>query len=397
MEAAEKFARSSLDARRLQAALLLAQSELPVTPAELDTNPRLLNFLNGVVDLETGELSRHRRSDMITKLVHYNYNPEAKCLRWEAFLREIMGGGPGAGEGSGPGAGEGALKRADELVNFLQVGLGYSITGEVSEKAIFVAHGSGDNGKTTMLSVVRELVSEYAVTMGLDVLTARDESNNVAAARASLRGVRFAVSNETEEGQRFSAARLKRICQGPGGEIEACKKYENPIRFPESHKIWIDGNHKPELPASDVAVWSRLRLVPFTVTFPKDQQDPKLKATLLEEAEGILAWLVAGATRWYAKGLPKSKIIDAATGAWREELDRLAQYLAEYTERSDDKEAYLRNKVLYGAYKGWCEENGERWLSHIRFSRQMEAMEYRKGERDNEGNTWLGIRFTKPV
>jgi putative DNA primase/helicase len=388
-EDAEKFARGSLDARRLHAALLLAQPELPITPAELDTKPSLLNFKNGTVDLKSGKLYPHRRSDFITKMVRYHYKPKAKCERWLRFLNEIMGGGPDAGQE--------AKEHAAELVNFLQVALGYSITSEVREKVVFVAYGSGDNGKTTLLSVIRDLIREYAVTIGLDLLTTKDESNNAAAARADLRGVRLAVSNETEEGQRLSAARLKRICQGPGGEIEACKKYENPIRFPESHKIWIDGNHRPELPAGDVAVWNRLRLIPFEVTIPKEKQDHDLKAALLREAEGILAWLVAGAKRWYAEGLPESKIVTKATSAWQRELDRLAQYLAEYTERSTKPEAYLRNKVLYEAYKSWCEENGERSLAQMRFSHQMEAMKYIKGDRDKEGNTWLGIRFKQPV
>jgi putative DNA primase/helicase len=129
------------------------------------------------------------------------------------------------------------VARADELIGYLQLALGYSITGEASEKAVFVAHGSGDNGKTTLLSVVRDLIRDFAVTIGLDLLTAKDDSNNVAAARAKLLGTRLAISSETEEGQRLSAARLKRICQGPGGEIEACRKYENPITFQETHKL----------------------------------------------------------------------------------------------------------------------------------------------------------------
>jgi putative DNA primase/helicase len=212
----------------------------------------------------------------------------------------------------------------------------------------------------------------------------------VEAARAKLRGVRFVVCSETEEGQMLSAARLKRICQGQGGEIEACRKYENPITFPETHKLWIDANHRPELPASDAALWNRVRLIPFTVKIPKERQDRNLQAKLLQEGEGILAWLVEGAKQWYAEGLPESKIIGAATNAWQQELDRLAAYLDEYTEKAGDAE--LSNKVLYGAYESWCKRNGEEPLSQVRFTREMKAKHY-KAERKKEGNVWLGIRF----
>jgi putative DNA primase/helicase len=383
-EAAEKFARGSLNASRLQAMLLLAQPELPITPAELDRAPWLLNFTNGTVDLRAGRISPHRRSDWITKMVDFPYRPEATCLRWLAFLGRIMG--------SHPDASEAELKRADELIDFLQRALGYSITGETAEKVVCIAYGSGDNGKTTLLSEVRDLLPEYSVTIGLDLLTAKEDSNNVAAARAKLLGARLAISSETEEGQRLSAARLKRICQGPGGEIEACRKYENPITFPESHKLWIDANHKPELPTSDAAVWNRVRLIPFTVTIPKEEQEPQLKTMLHSEGEGILAWLVQGAKLWYAKRLPQSEVVNEATSAWREELDRLRAYLDEYTEKDDPKDGWLLNKNLFGAYKSWCENNGEHYLSQPKFSAQMEAMRYRKGRRE-QGMVWFGIRF----
>jgi putative DNA primase/helicase len=364
--------------------LLLAQPELPITPAELDCDPWLLNFTNGTVDLRTGELSPHRRSDWITKMVAFPYSPKADCPRWMAFLGRIMG--------SHPDASEAELKRTDELIDFLQLGLGYSITGETADKAVFVAYGSGDNGKTTLLSVVRDLLREYSVTVGLDLLTAMEESNNVSAARAKLLGARFVSSSETEEGQRLSAARLKRICQGPGGEVEACRKYENPISFPETHKLWIDANHKPELPANDAAVWNRVRLIPFTVTVPKAEQDRTLTTKLLAEGEGILRWLVEGAKRWYASGLPEPEAVKEATKAWREELDRLPVYLAEYTKKDESKDGWVLNKNIFEAYKAWCEGNGERYLSQPKFVAQMEALKYRK-DRQKEGMRWLGIRF----
>jgi putative DNA primase/helicase len=387
-EVAEKFARASLDARRLQAMLMLAQSELPVLASELDCAPDLMNFTNGTVNLRSGELSRHRRSDRITKMAAFPYRAGAICSRWRRFIDEIMGGGPDASEA--------AYKSADELTAFLQLSLGYSITGDVSEKVVFIAYGSGDNGKTTLLSVVRDLLREYSVTVGLDLLTSKDDSNNVAAARAKLLGARLVMSSETEEGQHLSAARLKRICQGPGGEIEACKKYENPITFPETHKLWIDANHKPGLPATDLAVWNRVRLIPFTVTIPKEEQDRELKKHLLDnEAEGILAWLVEGARRWYEQGLPQSQIVAEATAAWREELNRLRAYLDEYTQRDDSKDAWVLNRNLFGAYKSWCESNGERYLSQAKFNAQMESMRYRK-DRKEQGNVWWGLRFKPP-
>jgi putative DNA primase/helicase len=141
-------------------------------------------------------------------------------------------------------------------------------------------------------------------------------------------------------------------------------------------------------------VWNRLHLIPFTVTIPKAEQDRNLRSRLLAEGAGILAWLVEGAKHWYAHGLAKPKVISDATTAWQKELDRLSLYIDEYTERATDAEAYVPNKVLYEAYKSWCESNGERILSQPRFTGQMEAMGLRK-ERKDDGNIWLGLRFRR--
>ena len=134
--------------------------------------------------------------------------------------------------GGDPDAGEAGLQRADELIDYLQLALGYSITGEASEKAVFVAHGSGDNGKTTMLSVVRDLIREYATVVGLDLLTTRDESNNVAAARAKLLGARFVSSSETEEGQRSQRGAAEADLSGSGRRDRSLPEIREPDHVP---------------------------------------------------------------------------------------------------------------------------------------------------------------------
>ena len=95
---------------------------------------------------------------------------------------------------------------------------------------MFVPFGTGNNGKTTLLSTFLHLLDEYSVLLQVDTLMARQESNNTQADLADLRGARFVMTSETEEGQRLSQGKLKRITQGMG-KIKATRKYENPIEF----------------------------------------------------------------------------------------------------------------------------------------------------------------------
>ena len=93
-----KFAHKSLNYSSISRVAALASSRVTVMPQDLDTDPWALNCLNGTIDLRTSELREHNREDLITKLVHYNYDPAATCNLWLSFLGSAMGESPDATE-----------------------------------------------------------------------------------------------------------------------------------------------------------------------------------------------------------------------------------------------------------------------------------------------------------
>jgi len=378
-QAAVKFAKQTLDQRRINAMLQSAQCELPIGVDELDTDRDLLNVMNGTVDLRTGELRPHRRGDLITKLVPFAYKPEAECPVFLRFLDRVMGGGPDASQGD--------LERAERRIDWLQKALGYSLTGWTTEKAVFLALGPGNNGKTTLLSTFLRLLADYAVLLQIDTLMVRQESNNTQADLADLRGARFVMTSETEDGQRLAEGKLKRITQGMG-RIKAVRKYENPITFEETHKLWIDANHRPLVRGTDQAIWNRLYPIPFEVTIPPEEVDRSLPDKLLAEAEGILAWAVAGAVRWRREGLGRPDDVQAANEQWRREMDQLGRFIEECCVVGEFAQA--RAREVYQAYRRWAEECGEHTVGERRFAGWMAERGFTK-RRTAQGNVYSGI------
>ena len=149
--------------------------------------------------------------------------------------------------------------------------IGYTLTGHTSEKIIVFLHGAGNNGKTTFLTFIYWLLEEFASRIQIDSLTKyQSHSANAQADMADLRGARFVMTSEPEQGERLAEATVKRITQGMG-KIKAVRKYENPIEFPETHKLWMDTNSKPTIRAADdQATFNRLHPIPFTVTIPPE-------------------------------------------------------------------------------------------------------------------------------
>ncbi len=383
---AEAFARSSLNANRINAALELLQCEVPIQATDLDPDPWLLNVENGTLNLRSFELQQHDPTDYITKIVPFFYDPNAKCERFLAFLHQIMG----AAEDSGLGE----LERAERLVRYLQKIFGYAITGAVSEKSVFCFFGPTDAGKTTLLETIRYPIAEYSHQILIDSLMVRHshESNNSLADLADLRGARFVTTSEGEDGQRLAEAKVKYLSAGMG-EIKTCRKYENPITFQASHKLFLDSNYKPVVKGSDDAIWNRLKPIPFTVTIPKERIDRTLGEKLRAEAAGILAWMVEGCRLWKQEGLDQPEEVQAANKEWRDEMDPLPEFLEDCCEIAPTETVQV--STFRKAYEAWADENSDKFfLKRGEFTKRLEQRGFERKQRRHlkkQQRTWIGL------
>jgi putative DNA primase/helicase len=219
----------------------------------------------------------------------------------------------------------------------------------------------------------------------------RQENNNSQSDLADLRGARFVQTSESEDGQRLAQGKLKRITQGMG-MIKAVRKYENPIEFPESHKLWLDTNRRPDIAdPDDQATFNRLHPIPFLRQIPADQIDRSLPEKLLDEAEGILSWGVAGAVEWNKNGLqPPPEIVDAAK-EWHDEVDQLKRFLDDRCVEGPNFSA--RASTLYAAYLNWVVTAGEKSpMSQTKFGRRMTAKGFCREGNDPVMYRGIGLR-----
>jgi putative DNA primase/helicase len=138
---------------------------------------------------------------------------------------------------------------------------------------------------------------------------------------------------------------------------------------------------------TDPAIWSRIKLVPFDVSF-EGREDRGLKDALKSELPGVLAWAVEGCLRWQEEGLCFPEAVRVATAAWRGENDQVGQFLDERCARGE----YLgvRSRTLYQEYRRWAEEVGEEVLVERAFCQRVAGMGFEKTHRA-DGNWYLGF------
>jgi putative DNA primase/helicase len=200
-----------------------------------------------------------------------------------------------------------------------------------------------------------------------------------------MRGMRLVSAQESREGA-AAAENIMKALTG-GDKIRARRLYENSSEFDPTWKIWLAANHKPLIKGTDTAIWSRIKLVPFSVSFA-DREDKTLKTTLETELPGILAWAVEGCLRWQEEGLAFPASVTVATDAYRLESDQIGRFIDESCILG--LYATARARDLYSAYHKWGKGAGEDAMSEIAFGRRLVERELTK-RRTAAGFSYDGI------
>jgi len=367
---AAKFAIQSEHRQRLDALLAQAQTEPPITDAgrHWDRDPLLFGTENGILDLRAGRLRDGRSEDRITLHAPIAYNPDAACPRWLRFLDEVFGDDV-------------------ELIDFIQRAVGYSLTGLTTEQCLFVCYGTGANGKSVLLRILRMLAGFYAFNAPFSLFEMHSRSaipNDLAA----LVNRRLVTSSETNEGTRLNEARVKALtgCD----PITARFMRAEFFTFEPVAKYWLAVNHKPSVADDSHGFWRRVRLIPFTRRFTGSAADQSLADTLQLELPGILAWAVRGVQAWQERGLRAPAAVEAATETYRLESDPLAAFIEERCVVVEGTSMVA--SAAFKAYLTWSSEQGMRERELLTATKFGTRMAERFGKKhSSSGNHYLDI------
>jgi len=327
----------SARAGRVEALLQVARPRLVVGVEDLDRHPFLLACRNGEVDLRTGELRPSDRAHLLTRGIAVEYHPDARSDLWAQFLATTFGGDA-------------------ELIGYVQRSIGYAATGAVREHVALVWHGSGANGRSTLLGAAQDLLGELALTAP-DGLFTESQHEPHPERIAALRGRRLVTCFELENRATLAEGLVKTLTGGD--RLSARELYGRRFDFAPTHKVVIVTNHKPRVRGTDESIWRRLRLVPFEHTVRPQDQDGTLRQRLVSDhGPALLAWIVQGAVAWYADGLGETRKVTQATAEYRAEQDTFSAFLEDCTEESPRARTPVGE--LWEAWRQWSEAAGER-------------------------------------
>lgn len=313
---AEKFQ----SAKKVSAAITWLKSldSIRITADDLDTHKNLLNCLNGVVDLQTGNFypNVEKRSAMITQQCRAVVNKDAKSELVDGFFKSIM---------------------PDEQTRAgLLRWLGYCLSGEVSEEKFLIWTGHGSNGKSTLSKTILYMLGSYAVTLPPTALLRNRlkpfDANAATTAINALEKARFAISEELPSNSELDSALIKNLTGGDAVPLRQLYREKRDVE--PTFKINLASNFNPKLDnVADYGVLRRILQMPFNVQFGGANGLPidfKLKEKLIQPdaLSALLFMLVKEAVIWYnGGGLIISPLMDKARENTIDESNFVADFI----------------------------------------------------------------------
>ena len=333
---------------------------LSISPTMFDgpTTRHLLNCLNGVVNLRTGEVTEHRRDYYFTRITGAKYEEGAKHDDWETALTALP----------------------EEDATYLQRRLGQAVTGfPPSDDVVTFLGGGGENGKSTVVDSVHRALGGFFSFVPKDVIADNGRPKHDSL-MFELKGVRLAVIEELPRNRWLDVEALKDIAGTNGLKARAMRETFY-VHWTATHSVVVTSNYLIRVVETDWSVWRRLERVLFGFSFdgsdPDRPGDPGLRDRLREgdggRAEAVLAWLVAGARRWFAEGLGRKDQPDRVkeeTAKWRAAGNPIVTFANEYLEY-DPLSASLSDDV-YRMYRDWSMATGTKPVSDQVFWSRME-------------------------
>jgi P4 family phage/plasmid primase-like protien len=333
----------------------------------LDENPYLIGFKNGVYDFEKGVFRKGVPEDYITFSTGYEYidydenNENVKDIY--DFLSKII-----------------TNKKVREYT--LKV-LGKTLVGVPDERFYLWTGLSGANGKSTLINFLENTLGDYITSVDVSLLTnKRTGSSNASPDIVRLRGKRMFTFQEPEHNDRLRTGILK---QFTGGDtIVARELFKAPVAFKLQGTMVMCCNDLPAVTSIDGGTWRRIRVIEFKSRFCENpvkenefKIDPSIKYKIKEWRPYFMSILIHWYKKFLEEGLVEPEEVTKATAKYKVDNDKFNEYFDACVDEENDH--FESNKSIYNNFSSW-------WNSNYPTSKMPEIKELRRAMKIKYGN-----------
>ena len=353
----------------------------------IDSNPYLLCFTNGVFDFKSKQFRDGYPQDYITKttgIPYMTYNSDKSGEIGNEIMTFME-----------------QLFPKTELCRYMWDHLASVLIGIKKEHAFNIYRGSGSNGKSILTDLMSQCLGDYKGTVPITLVT--DKRSSIGGATPEvmqLKGVRYAVMQEPSKDAIINEGIMKELTGGDPllGRALYC---DSEIFIPQFSLV-VCTNALFEIKSNDDGTWRRMKLVDFLAKFISEGEthtddtkyvftkDKSLKEKLPKWAPVFISMLIKRACETDGEVKDCQEVV-AASCKYRQSQDAISGYIMEKIIKIDN--AYGVNQTsLNNSFKEWFQMNyGNRKAPKL--SELIDGMIKKFGNKNPKTNKWYNIKI----
>jgi P4 family phage/plasmid primase-like protien len=353
----------------------------------MDSNPYLMSFTNGVFDFKSKEFRDGYPQDYITKTTGIPYIPFDQ-EKFGNLPNEIM-------------TFMEQLFPQQDLCKYMWDHLASVLIGIKKEHVFNIYRGSGSNGKSILTDLMSQCLGDYKGTVPITLVT--DKRSSIGGATPEvmqLKGVRYAVMQEPSKDSIINEGIMKELTGGD--PLLGRALYCDSEIFDPQFSLVVCTNALFEIKSNDDGTWRRMKLVDFLAKFISEGEihtddtkyvfpkDKSLKEKLPKWAPVFISMLIKRAceTEGEVKDCPE---VVAASTKYRQSQDAISGFITDKIIKAENQYG-VNQTSLNNAFKEWFQMNyGNRKAPKL--SELIEAMNKKFGNKNTKSNKWHNIKI----
>lgn len=312
------------------------------------SSPDLVAFRNGIYNIRTDELHPFSPDYVIVNKIPWDYNAAAECAAIDTVLNNVSCN--------------------DTNIRFLlEEMVGYSLYRRNELGKAFILTGSGKNGKSTFLTMIKRMLGIQNIS-ALDMKKLGDRFSTV-----MLFNKLANIGDDISDDFLADPSEFKKICTGE--LIDAEQKGQPKFQFEPYVKMMFSANSIPRIGKGrdSAAILRRLVIVPFNATFDKTKSDFNSYIIDSLSSQAAMEYLIKLGIRGLKRVLDNQEF--TASDKVQAEIDDFAitnnPVLGFFKENElEDIENHV-TKDVYLRYQKYCFDNGLNAICAGELSKQI--------------------------
>lgn len=342
--------------------LLVDDTRLHKNPDDINSNYKVINFKNGLYDIDARTLKPHSPDEYTTIQIPHNYEIKSKPFT-STLLYKFL-------------ADECDLYKED--IDMLLDYMAYMLTTDYGLKTFMVLLGPSNTGKSVLIRFLTAMIGSHnASALSMHEL-------NMKFYPTQLYGKLMNACADNSALPLQSIENLKKITGGD--RIMHEKKGKDPYFFVPFSKLIFSFNQMPlQLEEKSNAFYMRMRVLSMVKQLHLNNEYVE-RLCSSDSIEQVIPHLVS---RLPLEKVARTKRSIKQTSYLRQDSDSVHAFMTQKVRRN--KNATVLKSDLYNAYIDYCVNNGREAHKKHAFMRHMRALNIEEGR--NPQACWVGIRL----